>query len=298
VYLGAGVGYGCASFNPFTVQIGQRIAELPITSGWGVRAWLLLATLVVAVVHIMQYARRIQRDPSRSLVKDVDYSSGYEMPEDVALTTPRVFVLVAFALMIGLFVWGSSNHEWYLTELSGLFFGLALIAAIAGKLTPNRVAREFCSGAAEMTTTALLIGFARTIEQVLTDGQVIDTVIHGMAQPLQSAGPDIAAVGMFGVQSLCNFFIPSGSGQAYVTMPLMVPLADVVEVKRQVAVLAYQFGDGFTNTIVPTNALLMGMLALGKIPYERWLRFIVPFLLKVSVVAIIALVLAVHLGWE
>lgn len=298
VYLGAGVGYGCAAYNPFTVVIGQRIAEIKPPAGHGVR-WILLAVcLVVAVHHIMRYAARIRRDPSRSLVGDVDYSQGYEMPSDVALTPGRGFILALFAAMIGVFVWGSKYRDWNLVELSGLFFGLALVAAVVGRLSPNRVAREFCSGAAEMTTTALLIGFARTIEQVLSDGQVIDTVIHAMAQPLQGAGPDIAAVGMFGVQSLCNLFIPSGSGQAYVTMPLMVPLADVTGVSRQVAVLAYQFGDGFTNTIMPTNALLMGMLALGKIPYERWLRFIVPFLLKVSAVAIVALILAVHLGFE
>ena len=158
-------------------------------------------------------------------------------------------------------------------------------------------ASEFCSGAAEMTTTALLIGFARTIEIVLTDGQVIDTVIHGIAQPLAQVGSGGAAVGMLLVQSACNFLIPSGSGQAFVTMPIMAPLADLTGITRQTAVLAYQMGDGFTNMIVPTNALLMGMLGLAKIPYERWVKFIAPLLLKLFVVAVGALLFAVFIEY-
>ena len=126
------------------------------------------------------------------------------------------------------------------------------------------------------------------------DFSVIDTVIHALAQPLKQTGPEIASIGMLAVQSVCNFFIPSGSGQAYVTMPIMAPLAEVCGVPAQVSVLAYQFGDGFTNMIVPTNALLMGMLALGKVPYQRWLKFLLPLMLKLYVVAAIALVIAVR----
>jgi uncharacterized ion transporter superfamily protein YfcC len=199
-----------------------------------------------------------------------------------------------------LFVWGVSQWSgwgWYFAELNAVFLAMALLSALIAGLSPNRVAKDFCAGAAELTTTALLIGFARTIEVVLTDGQVIDTVIDGIAGPLEAAGPDAAALGMLGVQSVCNFFVPSGSGQAYVTMPIMAPLSDIVGVSRQTSVLAYQMGDGFMNMVVPTNALLMGMLALGKIPFQRWLRFIFPLMLKVYVVAAIALVVAVRTGF-
>ena len=147
-----------------------------------------------------------------------------------------------------------------------------------------------------MTAAALLIGFARTIEVVLTDGQIIDTVINSIASLLQGGGAYVSVVGMLAVQTVCNFFIPSGSGQAYVTMPIMSPLATLTGVPQQCAVLAYQFGDGFTNMVVPTNALLMGTLALGRIPYSRWVRFIVPLLLKVFGLAILVLLLAVRFG--
>jgi uncharacterized ion transporter superfamily protein YfcC len=296
VYIGAGIGYGCAALNPFTVLIGQDIAGLEPTSGWLFRCVFLLVCLPVGVHHILRYARRVG-EGGRSLVADVDYSDGFELPQDTALTGRRVLILSIAAFEVGLFVWGVATREWYLVELSGLFIGLALLCGVVGPLSPNRIASEFTKGAAEMTGTALLIGFARTIEVVLSDGHVIDTVIHGLAQPLQQLGSSGAALGMLGVQSLFNFLIPSGSGQAYVTMPIMAPLADLTGVTRQTAVLAYQIGDGFTNMVVPTNALLMGMLALGRIPYQRWLRFVLPLLLKLYVVAAAALLVAVAIGY-
>ena len=130
-----------------------------------------------------------------------------------------------------------------------------------------------------------------------TEGRVIDTIINGLAAPLQTFPAEVAAIGMLGVQTLCNLFIPSGSGQAFVTMPIMAPLADLTSLTRQTAVLAYQFGDGFTNMIVPTNPVLMGILALGRIPYQRWARFIVPLLVKLYVVAVLALLAAVQIEY-
>jgi uncharacterized ion transporter superfamily protein YfcC len=297
IYVGAGVGYGCAALNPFTVLIGQSIAGLELTSGQGAR-WLLLAVcLVVGVHHILRYMRRVQADPDLSLVSDVSYTDGFDPPEDVRLTPARLAVVAAFAAGVGLFVYGVGAREWYLTELTAVFLGVALVAAVVARLSPNRVAGAFYAGAAELTTTAIIVGFARTIQVVLTEGQVIDTVIYGLATPLQGLPGHVAAVGMLAVQTLCNLFIPSGSGQAYVTMPIMAPLADLTGITRQTAVLAYQFGDGFTNMAVPTNALLMGMLALARIPYQRWLRFVGPLLLKLFLVAVVALIVAVQVGY-
>jgi uncharacterized ion transporter superfamily protein YfcC len=142
----------------------------------------------------------------------------------------------------------------------------------------------------------LLVGFARSIEVVLDDGQVIDTVINAIASVLTGLGPEASALGMLVVQTICNFFIPSGSGQAFVTMPIMSPLATLTGVPQQTAVLAYQFGDGFTNMIVPTSALVMGALALGKIPYGAWVRFVGPLLLKMFALAAVFLVLSIHIG--
>jgi uncharacterized ion transporter superfamily protein YfcC len=166
------------------------------------------------------------------------------------------------------------------------------------RLSADEMARQFSLGAAELTGTALLIGFARAIELMLSDGQVLHTIVHALATPLQAVGGEWSAVGMLAIQSMLNFFIPSGSGQAYVTMPLMAPIADLVGVSRQVAVLAYQMGDGFMNIIVPTNAVLMGMLGICGIPYGRWLRFVAPLVAQFLLAGALAIVLAVTLGYQ
>ena len=175
--------------------------------------------------HLLRYAARVRAEPAASLVAGIDYSSGYELPAGVELTGRRLLVAAVFVGGIVVLVYGIAAWGWYLTELSAVFLAIGLLAALAGGLGPNAAARAFLGGAAAMTTTALLIGFARTIQVVLSDAQVIDTVIHGLAGPLAALPGHAAAVGMLAVQTVCNFFIPSGSGQAFVTMPIMAPLA-------------------------------------------------------------------------
>ena len=298
VYVGAGVGYACAALNPFTVLVAQEVAGLPLTSGQPVRWALLVVCAAVGVHHVLRYAARLRADPAASLVADVDYSSGFALPADVRFTARRAAASAVLAAGVGLFVHGVAARGWYLAELSAVFLASGLLAAAVGGLGPNRAARAFLEGAAQMTSTALLIGFARAIQVVLSDARVIDTIVDGLAAPLAALPAHAAALGMLAVQTVCNLFIPSGSGQAYVTMPIMAPLADLTGVTRQTAVLAYQFGDGFTNMLVPTNALLMGMLGLARIPYQRWAAFVVPLLVKLYAVAALALVAAVALGYR
>lgn len=294
VWVPYGIGWATAGMNPFGVLIAQDIAGVGAMSGLGFRWVLFSICLVVGFHHVYGYARRIQADPSRSFVSDVDYSTGFEMPEDVRFTGSRVAIMGVFVAGIVLFVYGAKTWDWYILELNAVFLGIGLVAALIARLSANETAKTFIRGAAEMTAAALLIGFARTIQVVLDDGMIKDTVIHAIAMPLKSAGPELAALGMLAVQTICNFFIPSGSGQAFVTMPIMSPLATLTGVPQQVAVLAYQFGDGFTNMVVPTSALVMGTLALGKIPYSRWVRFVMPLLVKLFLVAIAALLFAIR----
>jgi uncharacterized ion transporter superfamily protein YfcC len=296
--VGYGVGYGAALINPFTVFIAQDIADLQQGSGIEFRAVLLLVFLAVGFHHVWRYAKRVQADPSSSLVADVEAETVHVADTDVPLTGRRRLVLVALGLGLAILIWGLKVHEWYLVEMSALFLALCVVMAVVSRLSADEAAIEFGHGAAELTMTALLVGFARTIEVVLNDGHVVDTIISGLAAPLAKLGPALASVGMFGVQSVFNFFVPSGSGQAYVTMPLMAPLADLVGVSRQVAVLAYQFGDGFTNILVPTNAVIIGILSIAGIPYMRWVRFLMPLMVKIWVIGSIALVVAVLMGYQ
>ncbi|MBT8086240.1 MAG: YfcC family protein [Woeseia sp.] len=296
VWIPYGIGWACAGTNPFGVIIAQNIANVPITSGWAFRLVMMSVFLAVAYHHIYRYAMRVRANPEESLVAHVDYSTGFEAPDDIELTPVRITVLlVLLATIIG-FVIGAAKFGWYINELMAVFMACGLVAAFLSRMSPGDTSRTFISSAADMTAAALLIGFARSIEVVLSDGQVIDTVIQSIADLLVNLGPEASAVGMLVVQSVCNFFIPSGSGQAFVTMPIMSPLATLTDVPQQTAVLAFQFGDGFSNMLVPTSALVMGALALGRIPYTAWLRFTFPLLVKLLALSAFFLVLTVHIG--
>ena len=205
---------------------------------------------------------------------------------------------VAAWIALVVVVWGIKVHQWYFIELGGVFVALAVLVGLLSRMSFDDMARQFTIGAAELTGTALLIGFARAIELMLSDGQVLHTIVNGLAAPLTVVGGELSAVGMVLIQSVLNFFIPSGSGQAYVTMPIMAPISDIVGVSRQVAVLAYQMGDGFMNMIVPTNAVLMGILGICGIPYGRWFRFIWPLIVQLLIAASITMVIAVSIGYQ
>lgn len=296
VWVPYGIGWACAGTNPFGVIIAQNIAGVPLMSGSIVRFGMMLAFLAVAFHHLYRYAMRVQRDPATSLVAHVDYSTGFDAPDDIAINGRRMAVLLVFAAGIVGFVYGAKQYGWYIAELNAVFLGIGLITALISRMSVSETSQTFLKGAAEMTAAALIVGVARTIEVVLSDGQIIDSIIHGIAGLLEGLPADVSAVGMLLVQTVTNFFIPSGSGQAFVTMPIMSPLATLTGVPQQVAVLAYQFGDGFTNMVVPTSALVMGALALGKVPYTAWVRFVGPLLLKIFALATLFLVLSIHFG--
>lgn len=296
VWVPYGIGWACAGFNPFGLVIAQSIANVPLFSGWFFRLIMMAAFLAVAFHHLYRYAIMVQRDPQKSLVAHIDYSQGFEPPADVVLTKSRILMLLVFAGGVVGFVFGATKYEWYIDELNAVFLGIGVVTAAIARMPAGETSRTFIKGAAEMTAAALIVGFARSIEVVLTDGQIIDTIINSIAGVLTTFGAEASAVGMLAVQTICNFFIPSGSGQAFVTMPIMSPLATLTGVPQQTAVLAYQFGDGFTNMIVPTSALVMGALALGRIPYGAWVRFVGPLLLKLFAMAIVFLIITVHLG--
>jgi uncharacterized ion transporter superfamily protein YfcC len=296
--VGYGIGYGVAVINPFTLLIAQDVAELQPGSGMGYRFLLWLPFFAVGFHHVWSYARRVQSDPAHSLVADVPAAQPPQATEQPSLDGRRTAVLLAtlaalLALVVGI-IW----FDWYLIELGAVFLILAIFAGLIGGLRLDDLADTFTRGASELAGTAVLIGFARSIALLLEDGLVLHTIVNAMATPLALLPSWLSAVGMLGIQSVLNLFIPSGSGQAFVTMPLMAPIGDLVGISRQVSVLAFQFGDGFMNMIVPTNPVLMGILGLAGIPYDRWFRFIFPLILKLLVLGAIALIVAVLIGYN
>ena len=295
--VGYGVGYGVAAINPFTVMIAQEIAGLPPTSGLWYRLVLLIPFFLIGWRHVQKYAMKVMRDPAKGFIQEAGsiHKPGSDYPP---LTRMHWLILMMTIAAMGLIVHGIYHWHWYLTELGAVFFGLTILVIIVTRMNPSEAAKTFGIGASELTVTALLIGFARSIALLLEEGQVLHTIVYGLSLPLQKAGPELGSIGMYIFQSLLNFFIPSGSGQAYVTMPLMTPIADLTGIHRQIAVLAYQFGDGFTNMIVPTNAVLMGILGIAGVPYDKWFKFIFPLIIKLWIAGSIALVVAVWIGYN
>jgi uncharacterized ion transporter superfamily protein YfcC len=209
---------------------------------------------------------------------------------------PLVLALVVAALV--LLVVGAIRWHWGILELSGLFFGLALVAGPLGGLTPDDTAKAFVQGAADIAYAALIVGLARGTLVVLRDARVIDTITHAMAATLRGLPSTLSAVGIYVVQNVLHFIVPSGSGQAAVSMPVLAPLGDLVGVTRQTNVLAYQLGNGLTNVFIPTQGYFMAALGILRIPWTKWVRWLLPLLGIWLLIGCAAVVLAsaIHLG--
>ena len=215
-----------------------------------------------------------------------------------AFTRRHGLALATLGLAIAVMIYGVIALQWYIIELGGLFLAMGIVAGICGGMGPNKLAAAFIAGVKDMAGAALIVGFAGGILVTLEDGGIMDTVLHGMASTIGALPPILAADAMYGIQIVLNFFIPSGSTKAALTMPLMAPLADLSGITRQTAVLAYQFGDGFTNMIIPTSGVTIGTLAMARIPYDKWFRWNLPMQVVFLLMSLAFLVWPVVTGWE
>lgn len=273
-FIGAGAGFAGAVINPFTVGIAQGISELPIGSGAGYR-WIVWAIFtIIAIAFVMAYVFKLEKNPEFGFKAEADADSEPQVMKDVPFNTSRKLVLVLFAVAIGVLMYGSNFWGWYIDEISALFIALGLLAAVITRMKVSETVSAFTIGAKDMLVAALIIGLSRGILEVAEDGKIIDTMLHAMTNAVRDFPNYISVQIMFAVQSFINIFIPSGSGQAAVTMPIMTPLADLLNINRQTAVLAFQFGDGLINLIIPTSGVTMGVLAIGKIPYSVWMKWV------------------------
>jgi len=293
VYVAGAVGFAAATTNPFTVNIAQEIAGLPLNSAMSFRLLFLAACMTVTLVYMLRYGSRIRRDPSMSLMAGDDFDLPTDDVEPPPLRPAHVVILVACIAIFIFILYAVQEMGWWLTQMAGGFLLMGLVATAVARLPVRDATRAAVRGMEEMTVAALVVGFARGITVVLEQGQILDTLIFSAATLLQHVPRYVAAEGMLVFQAILNFFIPSGSGQAAVTMPLMAPLADVLGLTRQTAVFAFTCGDGFSNTVIPTSGILMASLGLARVPYDRWLRFMAPLLLQLLVLAAAFMAVAV-----
>ena len=284
VYVASNVGFSSAFLNPFTVGIAQGMADLPLFSGLGYRlvCWGVLTALLVAFVLV--YAARTRKKA------DVTVEAA---PAPEALSGRQKAILAVLGVTVVMLVVGVTQWKWYLPEITGLFLSMGIVCGIIAGFSANRIAEELLAGAKDILSAALVVGFASGIIVILQDGKVVDSILHSMQEGLDGTGPMASLSAMYGIQAVINFLIPSASAKAAITIPIMAPFADMVGVSRQAMVLAFQFGDGFTNMLTPTSGVLMAALAMARIPYEKWLKWVWKGTLALLLIGLLLLLLTV-----
>lgn len=298
--VGANAGFAAAFMNPFTVGVAQGIVGLPLFSGMGFRLGLWAVMTAVTVVFLTRYARRVAAKPESSRMFGFDKTR--EPLPDASSAAPftkrHPLVLAAVLGTLVMLVVGAICWHWGILELSGLFFGLALVAGPLGGLSLDDTVRAFIQGAADITYAALIVGLARGTLVVLHDARVIDTITHALVVTVQGWSSWLSAVGIYIIQNLLHFIVPSGSGQAAVSMPILAPLGDLVGITRQTNVLAYQLGNGLTNVFIPTQGYFMAALGILRIPWTTWVRWLLPLLAIWLAIGCGAVILAnaIHFG--
>lgn len=301
-FVGAGAGFAGAFLNPFTIGVAQGIADLPLFSGLSYRFLCWLVVTAVAIAYVMVYAARVKTTPEKSRTSEEDTEKRRNLDTDQlenfsGMTKRDKLVLLTFAAGMAVLIFGVLRYKWYIEEIAAVFLVTGIVVGIVGRMRVADISDAFIKGAGTLVGTALIIALARGILVIARDGQIIATILHSLAAAVESFHPIVSSQMMFMVQTALNFFVPSGSGQAALTMPIMAPLADLVGVTRQTAVLAFQFGDGFSNLIIPTSGVLMGVLSLGGVPWEKWARWILALEGIYLVVGCLLLVPPYLTGW-
>jgi uncharacterized ion transporter superfamily protein YfcC len=280
----AGIGSAFSPMNPFNVGIAQRFAEVPLLSGWEFRLPVLVLAIVIWAWATMRYARRTKTAPSEGDV------------HEHALSGRHAAVLAATVAGFATFIFGVIRFGWGFEQMAGVFFGLGIVAGVLGGLGIEGTCAAFVDGFGSMSYAVLMIGVARGVFVVLDQGHVVDTIINFLVTPLAKLPVTLFAMGITIVQSLLTLPVPSSSGRVTLTMPILVPLSDLLGLSRQVTVTAVAFGPGVVGNFLPTDGVLMAILALAGVPFSRWLRFCIPLCGVLFVLALAAVALAASLN--
>ena len=295
VALGGAIGFSTGTFNPFTTGVAQSIAGLPIFSGLGYRFVCLVVFLIVTNIYIIWYAKKVKANPEASVVYEMEQENKKlevsEKQHDKIEGKHYLVLLVVIACFV-LLVYGSQNWKWKLQENAAMFLWMGVLSGFAYGFGPSKIAEEFTKGAKKLVYGALMIGMANGISLILADGKILDTTVQYLGGLLVVLPSHAQAAGMFLMQLLINGLITSGSGQAAATMPIMLPVADIIGITKQTTVLAFNFGDGLSNYILPTSSALMGFIAMVGISYSNWMKFMWKLFLIWTVVGAVLVIVA------
>ncbi|WP_413615995.1 YfcC family protein [Halomonas cupida] len=297
-------GFATGVLNPINTGLAQQLSGLPLYSGFMLRALAFVAILTAAIIFVMRYARKVSHDPDVSLMandpnetaKRHDYLHATDEGALSASPRQKLAALTTFAFM-ALLVYGVLAQGWFMMEMAGLFIIMGIVVGLVAGLTTEDICEGFNQGFRDVMVGAMIAGIARGVAVVLEDGQIMDTLVYGLGNLVGELPTLLSATGMYFAQLAFNFVVPSGSGQALVTMPIMAPLADLIGVTRQTAVLAYQLGDGIGNILYPTSGYFMATLALAGVPWQKWVKFFFPLFCVWVVISLGFLLVAQAIGW-
>ncbi|MDH3733861.1 MAG: YfcC family protein [Gemmatimonadota bacterium] len=280
------VGSAFSPINPFQVQIAQKVSDVPLASGSAFRIVFLILALALWLAWTMRYAARTRTEP-----EEIEST---EMDEEPTRRDALIFGIVSLTFVI--LVYGLLRLGWDFNEMSALFFIMGIVVGLVGRLRVTGTAEAYAEGFRSMAYAALLIGFARAIFVVMDDGGIVDTIVRSLFVPLESLPIAASAVGMSVAQAVIHVPVPSVSGQAVLTLPVLIPLSDLLGLSRQVAILAYQYGAGLCDLITPTNGALLAILAAAGVRYEDWLKFMVPRYLALMALGFVSIFIAIAIG--
>ncbi len=296
-FMAAGVGFAAAITNPFNIGVAHGIAELPLFSGWEFRILIWTVLTSIAILFVMRYANRIKRNIQISSVYEIDRDRSVEISEDSSIKIfdirQKIIIGLLFTSLI-LLVYGANQWKWFINEISALFIALGILSAVVYRLKTRDAVDAFINGAKDMVTAGLIIGMSRGLLVIASQGKIIDTILYSVSGLGKSLPPELSVQVIFIFQSLFTFLVPSGSGQAALTVPIVAPLSDLLEVGRQTAVTAFHLGDGLFSMLVPTSGVTMGVLSIAKIPYTKWVKWFIRLLLILFGVSMILLVFALY----
>ena len=301
IMVGAGVGVLGSTINPFSTAIASNAAGIPFTQGMGLRLVILALGWLICVAYVMRYAERVRKDPSKSLVAELKAANeahflrNREAHRDATLTVRQQIILVLFGASFVVMVWGVSMRGWWMAEMSALFLASAIVIGFVDWMGEKPFTSAFVDGARDLLGVALVIGLARGIVIIMDQGKITDTILHYFEGWITGM-PNVAFVNsLFATEGLLSLLVPSTSGLAVLSMPILAPLSDFAGVPRELAVTAFQTSIGITNLVTPTYAVVVGGLAIGRVPYQRWVRFIWPLMLMLTLLCMASLSAAVLL---
>ncbi|WP_426346990.1 YfcC family protein [Cronobacter universalis] len=294
VLLGAGIGTLGSTINPFATVIAANAAGIPFTSGIWLRVALLVIGWVICVLWVMRYARRVRQDPSLSVVADQWEANrahflGSRSSEMLPFTATRKIILVIFAASFAVMIYGVAVRGWWMGEISGVFLAAAIITGVVARMSEEAFTSTFIDGARDLLGVALIIGIARGIVVVMDNGMITHTILHSAENLVSGLSTTVFINVTYWIEVVLSFLVPSSSGLAVLTMPIMAPLADFAHVGRDLVVTAYQSASGIVNLITPTSAVVMGGLAIARVPYVRYLKWVAPLILILTALNMAAL---------